>query len=105
MPPEVSSSSQVPLSIFFIYLRLDITIVILFENADSVQDSLLYSRAFWVTQSIIAWNADVVRDGSCYLYASQIAALSVTDGEVEGHDFKIKLEEDSGGIPQNVRLI
>jgi hypothetical protein len=39
------------------------------------------------------------------LYASQTAALSVTDGEVEGHDFKIKLEEDSGGIPQNVRLI
>ena len=66
MPPEVSSSSQVPLSIFFIYLRLDITIVILFENADSVQDSLLYSRAFWVTQSIIAWSADTVRDGYCY---------------------------------------
>ncbi|XP_011024341.1 PREDICTED: pullulanase 1, chloroplastic isoform X2 [Populus euphratica] len=66
------------------------------------QDSLLCSRAFWVTQSIIAWNADVVRDGSCYLYASQTAALSVTDSEVEGHDFKIKLEEDSGGIPQNV---
>lgn len=71
-------------------------------SPSQLQDSLLYSRAFWVTQSIIAWNADVVRDGSCYLYASQTAALSVTDGEVEGHDFKIKLEEDSGGIPQNV---
>ncbi|KAH8501802.1 hypothetical protein H0E87_016540 [Populus deltoides] len=49
----------------------------------SVQDSLLYSRAFWVTQSIIAWNADAVRDGYCYLYASQTAALTVTDTEVE----------------------
>lgn len=71
-------------------------------SPSQLQDSLLYSRAFWISQSIIAWNADVVRDGSCYLYASQTAALSVTDGEVEGHDFKIKLEEDSGGIPQNV---
>lgn len=71
-------------------------------SPSQLQDSLLYSRAFWVTQSIIAWNADVVRDGSCYLYASQTAALSVTDSEVEGHDYKIKLEEDSGGIPQNV---
>ena len=57
--------------------------MILFENADSVQDSLLYSRAFWVTQSIIAWNADTVRDGYCYEYASQTAALTVTDTEVE----------------------
>ncbi|KAF9674926.1 hypothetical protein SADUNF_Sadunf10G0178400 [Salix dunnii] len=71
-------------------------------STSSAQDSLLYSRAFWITQSIIAWNADVVRDGSCYLYASRTAALSVTDSEVEGHDFKIKLEEDTGGIPQNV---
>ncbi|KAJ6357999.1 hypothetical protein OIU78_005762 [Salix suchowensis] len=71
-------------------------------SSAELQDSLLYSSAFWVTQSIIAWNADVVRDGSCYLYASVTAALSVTESEVEGHDFKIKLEEDSGGIPQNV---
>ena len=79
--------------------------MIMIKRLIQLQDSLLYSRAFWITQSIIAWNADVVRDGSCYLYASQTAALSITDSEVEGHDFKIKLEEDSGGIPQNVRLV
>ena len=60
-------------------MRLEITIAISFENADSVQDSLLYSMAFWVTQSIIALNANAVRDDYCYFSASQTAALTVTD--------------------------
>lgn len=51
-----------------------------------MQDCLLYSRAFWVTKSIIAWNVDVGTDGSCFLYASQNAALSITESGVQGLD-------------------
>ncbi|KAA3453437.1 Pullulanase 1, chloroplastic-like protein [Gossypium australe] len=65
------------------------------------QDSLLYSRAYWVTKTIIAWNVDV-GEGSCYLYASKVAALSVTDNGIQGHDLEIKLEEDRSGLPPNV---
>ncbi|MBA0775949.1 hypothetical protein Gotri_011031 [Gossypium trilobum] len=65
------------------------------------QDSLLYSRAYWVTKTIIAWNVDVV-EGSCYLYASKVAALSVTDNGIQGHDLEIQLEEDRSGLPPNV---
>ncbi|RVW97679.1 Pullulanase 1, chloroplastic [Vitis vinifera] len=42
-----------------------------------LQDSLLYSRAYWVSESIIAWNVDVG----------------------DGHDMTIQLEEDNGGLP------
>lgn len=60
----------------------------------------MYSRAYWVTKTIIAWNVDVV-EGSCYLYASKVAALSVTDNGIQGHDLEIKLEEDRSGLPPN----
>nr|GMD32141.1 pullulanase 1, chloroplastic isoform X1 [Ipomoea batatas] len=63
---------------------------------------LLYSRAFWVSRSIIAWNVDV-EDGACYLYASRDAKLSVTDDEILGYDVKIKLEGGEDGLPQYVR--
>lgn len=91
-----------------------------------LQDSLLYARAYWVSESIIAWNVDV-GNGSCYLYSSGIAALSIQDGEiigldmtnyipidvkensvlylvfpVTGHDMKIKLDKDNGGLSINV---
>ncbi|XP_031092052.1 pullulanase 1, chloroplastic isoform X1 [Ipomoea triloba] len=62
---------------------------------------LLYSRAFWVSRSIIAWNVDV-EDGECYLYASRDAKLSVTDDEILGYDVKIKLEGGEDGLPQYV---
>ncbi|XVF23499.1 hypothetical protein REPUB_Repub13aG0044000 [Reevesia pubescens] len=71
------------------------------SSSSQLQDSLLYSRAYWVTKTIIAWNVDV-EDGSCYLYASKIAALSVTDDGIQGHDVEIKLEEDSSGLPPSV---
>ncbi|XP_039024754.1 uncharacterized protein LOC120157801 [Hibiscus syriacus] len=47
------------------------------------QDSLLYSRAYWVTETITAWNVDV-GEGSCYLFASKAAALSVTEDGIQG---------------------
>ena len=53
-----------------------------------LQDSLSYSRAYWVSESVIAWNVDV-GDGSCYLYSSKIAALSIGDGGIIGLDFTI----------------
>lgn len=65
------------------------------------QEFLTHSRAYWVSKSLIAWNVDAV-DGSCYLYASRTAALSAVDNEIHGHDVKIKLERDSGRLPNNV---
>ncbi|KAL6328159.1 hypothetical protein AAG906_034302 [Vitis piasezkii] len=70
-------------------------------STSTAQDSLLYSRAYWVSESIIAWNVDV-GDGSCYLYSSKIAALSIGDSGITGHDMTIELEEDNGGLPINV---
>ena len=49
------------------------------------QDSLVYSRAYWVTESIIAWNVDV-ENGCCYLFASKGATLSFSDDGVQGLD-------------------
>ncbi|KAL7614345.1 hypothetical protein Lser_V15G08164 [Lactuca serriola] len=66
------------------------------------QDSLSYSRAYWVSTSIIAWNVDAV-GGSCFLYSSRSAALSVTDNGIEGSDFSIKLERHDQRLPENVR--
>ncbi|KAK6929148.1 Glycoside hydrolase, family 13, N-terminal [Dillenia turbinata] len=70
-------------------------------SASQSQDSLFYSRAFWVSKSIIAWNVNV-GDGSCYLYASKIAALSLIDSGIEGEDAKFKLVEVKNGLPANV---
>ncbi|KAM6600703.1 hypothetical protein CsatA_020312 [Cannabis sativa] len=77
-----------------------------------LKDSLMYSRAYWVSESIIAWDVDVGINGSLYLFASETASLSITDGDygiqecclhfVTGHDVKFKLEEDTHGLPQNV---
>ncbi|XP_060675795.1 pullulanase 1, chloroplastic-like [Ziziphus jujuba] len=54
-------------------------------STSEFQDGLLYSIAYWVTESIIAWNVDVGND-CCYLLASQ--------------DVKVKLEEDNYGFQQ-----
>lgn len=51
-----------------------------------LQGSLLYSRALWVSESIIAWNV-YVGNGSCYLLASKTAALSLTSDGILGKDF------------------
>lgn len=50
-----------------------------------MQDSLLYSRAYWVSRSQVAWTVDA-EDGSCYLYASKTACLSVTSDGIQGLD-------------------
>ncbi|XP_062091962.1 pullulanase 1, chloroplastic [Humulus lupulus] len=70
-----------------------------------LKDSLMYSRAYWVSESIIAWNVDVGINGSLYLFASETASLSVMEDDhgIQGHDVKFKLEEDSHGLPQNVK--
>ncbi|KAJ1435798.1 Immunoglobulin E-set [Sesbania bispinosa] len=66
-----------------------------------MQNSLLYSRAYWVSESVIAWNVDV-GNWSCYLLASKDASLSTANCEIQGEDLKIKLEEDRAGLPANV---
>lgn len=62
---------------------------------------LLYSRAYWVTESVIAWNVDL-GNGFCYLLSSKDASLSIADCKIQGEDLKIKLEEDTAGLPANV---
>ncbi|KAL3523514.1 hypothetical protein ACH5RR_016348 [Cinchona calisaya] len=64
-------------------------------------DSLSYSRAFWVSKSIIAWNVEA-GCGLCYLYGSRTADLFVADNGVQGYDVKIKLEGGDVGLPQYV---
>lgn len=71
------------------------------DQDDDLRDSLLYSRAYWVSESIIAWNVDVP-DGCCYLYASRTAALSILYDGIQGADVEIELQEDRGGLPANV---
>ncbi|XP_022139216.1 pullulanase 1, chloroplastic [Momordica charantia] len=66
-------------------------------SAHQLEDSLLYSRAFWISKYSIAWNVEV-GSGSCYLFASKMATLRVEDG----YDVKIKLEKDHGPLPENV---
>ncbi|XP_076946997.1 pullulanase 1, chloroplastic-like [Bidens hawaiensis] len=68
------------------------------------QDSLSYSRAYWVTRSIIAWDVDVDVGGSCFLYSSKSAALSVSANGIEaGYDLNIELERHDQRLPENVR--
>ncbi|KAJ8765887.1 hypothetical protein K2173_020403 [Erythroxylum novogranatense] len=67
-----------------------------------LQDSLVYSRALWVSRNVIAWNLDVGDGSSCYLYASKIASLSIQDDVIQGYDVKIKLEENDVGLPESV---
>ncbi|XP_004307333.1 PREDICTED: pullulanase 1, chloroplastic-like [Fragaria vesca subsp. vesca] len=71
-------------------------------SPSQVEGSLLKSRAFWVSESIIAWNVDT-GDDSCYLFASKTAALSLTGDGVSGEDVKVELREDRHGLPQNVK--
>lgn len=52
-------------------------------NCDQFLDSLLYSRAYWVTEGVIAWNVDA-GEGSCYLYASRVAGLSFSEDGIDG---------------------
>ncbi|KAF7133238.1 hypothetical protein RHSIM_Rhsim09G0146100 [Rhododendron simsii] len=71
------------------------------SSSSEMQDSLLYSRAYWVSRSQIVWNVDA-ENGSCYLYASKTACLSVTNDGIQGYDVRIKLEVESTGLSENV---
>ena len=54
-----------------------------------MQDNLLlYSRAYWVTQSLIAWNVDVDdQNGVCYLLSSKDASLNISNSQIQGSFF------------------
>ncbi|XAR52318.1 Limit dextrinase [Bertholletia excelsa] len=71
-------------------------------SSSQLQDSLQYSRAYWVSKSIIAWNIDP-RGGSCFLCASKTASLSVTNAGIQGYDVRIELEVDNTGLPIDVK--
>ncbi|KAL9992387.1 putative limit dextrinase [Helianthus debilis subsp. tardiflorus] len=71
-------------------------------SSSPLKDSLRYSRAYWVSRSIIAWDLDAV-GGSCFLYSSKSAALSVAGNGIEGYDLNIELERCDQRLPENVR--
>lgn len=50
------------------------------------QDKLSYSRAYWVTEFVIAWNVDVniEHHDYCILYSSKSASLLLTDSGIQG---------------------
>jgi uncharacterized protein YbcV (DUF1398 family) len=56
---------------------------VLCQNFGQFLDCLIYSRAYWVTQGVIAWNVDV-GEGSCYFYASKSAGLSFSEDGIDG---------------------
>ncbi|XP_056846958.1 pullulanase 1, chloroplastic isoform X2 [Raphanus sativus] len=64
-------------------------------------ESLLYSRAYWVTEGVIAWNVDV-GEGSVYLYGSRVAGLSFNEDGIDGYDFRVELEAESGSLHTTV---
>ncbi|CAJ1976616.1 unnamed protein product [Sphenostylis stenocarpa] len=72
------------------------------QSASFSQNSLLFSRAYWVTESLIAWNEDVANGFSCCLIASKNASLTIANCQIQGEDLKIELEEDRAGLPANV---
>ncbi|GFP94261.1 pullulanase 1 chloroplastic [Phtheirospermum japonicum] len=71
------------------------------SSSSSLQDSMLYSRAFWVSKATIAWDVDA-GDGSYFLYASKNATLTVANGEIQGYDVKFKLEKSNEMLPDHV---
>ncbi|KAK4406305.1 Pullulanase 1, chloroplastic [Sesamum angolense] len=62
------------------------------SSSSPLQDSMLYARAFWVSKSIIAWDADA-GDGSCVSSAVKMLLC---------YDIKIKLEESNERLPEHV---
>ncbi|KAL2994852.1 hypothetical protein AAZX31_10G186400 [Glycine max] len=72
------------------------------QSVSSSQNGLLYSRAYWVAESLIAWDVDVGNGFSCYLLASKNASLTIANCQIQGEDLKIKLQEDRVGLPANV---
>ncbi|XP_024987210.1 pullulanase 1, chloroplastic [Cynara cardunculus var. scolymus] len=76
--------------------------VSLASSPPKLQDSLSYSRAYWVSRSVIAWNVDAV-GGSCFLYSSSSAALTIAETGIEGYDLNIELERYDQRLPENVR--
>ncbi|XP_017409401.1 pullulanase 1, chloroplastic isoform X3 [Vigna angularis] len=71
-------------------------------SLSQMQNSLLYSRAYWVTEFLIAWNVDVANEFSCQLIASKNASLTISNGQIQGEDLKVELQEDRAGLPANV---
>ncbi|QCE07791.1 pullulanase [Vigna unguiculata] len=71
-------------------------------SLSQMQNSLLYSRAYWVTESLIAWNVDVANGFSCHLFGSKNASLTIANGQIEGEDLRVELQKDRAGLPSNV---
>lgn len=65
------------------------------------QGDLSKSRAFWIKEDLLAWNASNEND-KFFLHSSNAASLKVTANGVEGADVVVKLAEDPNGLPPKV---
>ncbi|RZC77055.1 hypothetical protein C5167_001187 [Papaver somniferum] len=90
-----------PLNNKFLHCLTDVSMAAEEVSSVDFQGDLSRSRAYWVNESVIAWDVDI-GDGSCYLYASETANLVATGNGIEGDDIKVKLEPDSGCLPADV---
>ncbi|KAL5709919.1 Pullulanase 1 [Ranunculus cassubicifolius] len=73
------------------------------QQQQQFEGNLCYSRAYWVTQFLIASNVDVADHGSYFLYSSKTADLTLTNNNnIQGHDVKIKLQPAITGLPPTV---
>ncbi|RZB88112.1 Pullulanase 1, chloroplastic isoform B [Glycine soja] len=52
-------------------------------SSSQMQNGLLYSRAYWVAESLIAWDVDVGNGFSCYLLASKNASLTIANCQIQ----------------------
>ncbi|KAL8052039.1 hypothetical protein ABFX02_06G187100 [Erythranthe guttata] len=71
------------------------------SSSSYLQEEMSYSRAFWVSKETIAWNVDA-GNGSYFLFGSKNATLTVVNGEIQGYDVKIELEQSSETLPKHV---
>ncbi|KAH9326336.1 hypothetical protein KI387_006514, partial [Taxus chinensis] len=66
-----------------------------------LKGNLSLSRAYWVSESLLAWNLDV-EHVQFLLFGSQNAKLDITDGVIKGEDWVIALEEECEILPRKV---
>ncbi|XP_062184340.1 pullulanase 1, chloroplastic [Phragmites australis] len=71
-------------------------------DADVASEGFLSdARAYWVMRSLIAWDVSDQETSLC-LYASSSATMCMSNGVIEGYDFKIELQPEHAGLPSSV---
>ncbi|GLJ06318.1 hypothetical protein SUGI_0036280 [Cryptomeria japonica] len=66
-----------------------------------LKGNLSMSRAYWVSELLLAWNLDV-ENVQFQLFASKSAKLDITSGGIKGEDLVVPLERESGSLPGEI---